>query len=160
MRRGAGVWYLAIFVASVGLLSIIAWDALRGRSRDRFLTLSPSSTSAESNIQVRQSTVTPSTPPTVPKAASIIQAVQRVTPTPSVAIAVPTPAIVVPSPEVETIAPWPLGTATTTFTKLGRFTSATPRNDGKRSCLEVWDPETHMTKEEWKTACERAPRNP
>src|SRR6478736_465444 len=106
MRRGAGVWYLAIFVAPVGLLlSIIAWDALRGRSRDRFLTLSPSSTSPGSNIQIRQSTATPSTPHAVSKAASIIQAVQRVTPTPSVAIAVPTPAIVVPSPEVETIAP-------------------------------------------------------
>ena len=47
MRRTAGVWYLAIFFASVGLLSIIAWDALRGRSHDHVLALSPSPMAAE-----------------------------------------------------------------------------------------------------------------
>ena len=171
MRRSPGLWYLAILVASVGILSIFAWDALRGRSRDHVLTLAPSPASLATESsgpprslipQPKPSAVEPNTAPEARIAAFGTQAAQQAMPTPSAPVVIPPPAVAVPTPELQAIAPWPFATVTTTFTKLGRLSGASPGDRGKRpqNCLALWDPETHMTKEEWKSACERAPLNP
>ena len=171
MRRSPGIWYLAILFASIGLLSIIAWDALRGRSRDRVLALDPSPVARESGNsrsprsqapQPKQAVAEPGALPEARIATSGQQTFQQATTTPPVPVAIPPPAVTVtaPVPEGQPIAAWPFATATTTFTRLGRLSGAPP-SDGKRSpnCLSLWEPATHMTKEEWKAACERAPRN-
>jgi hypothetical protein len=163
MRQALGVSYVVVVLVSVGLLSIIAWDALRNPSRDHALALSPSPTPAGPQIsQTRQSATAPNTPSEDRTAAFGTKAGQPATPTHPVAIAGSPPAVAPPTPQVQPIAQWPFATVTTTFTRLGRVTSAVPRNDGSQSqnCLALWDPETHMTKEEWKVACIRAPRTP
>ncbi len=162
MGRTVGVWYLTVLFASLGLLSIIAWDALRGRSHDHALALSPSPTAPEpanSSSQRSQtphpkpSAAEPSAPPAGLRGTFSAQAMQQTTPPAPAPVVIASPAVAVPPP------PWPSGTVTTTFTKLGRLTGASPREDHSQNCLAAWDPLTHMTKEEWKKACGRAPRN-
>ena len=169
MQRAPGVWYLAVFCASVLLLSIIAWDGLRDRSREHVLATEPSpairgtGSSDSPRSQIAQPAAEPSVPPDARMAAVGTKAMQQAAPTPPALVALPPPAVAVPAPEVQPpIASWAFATVTTTFTKLGRLSVAVPSNRGRRSqnCLALWDRETHMTKEEWQAACKRAPRNP
>jgi len=46
------------------------------------------------------------------------------------------------------LAPWPIATVPSKFTKLGCLSDAAPGDcvQGSQNCLELWDPETHMTK--------------
>ena len=163
-----GVWYVAVFFVSLSLLTIMAWDGLRGRSPDHRLALDPpnvprapgnSGPPGSPITETRQSAVDPSPLPADRTAAF---ATQLATPTPPAPVVIPPPAVSMAAPDVPAIAPWLSATVTTTFTRLGRLSVASPGDDGKRSqnCLAVWDRGTHMTKEEWKAACERARRNP
>jgi hypothetical protein len=164
MGRTVGVWYLTVLFASLGLLSIIAWDALRGRSHDPALSLSPTATEPGNSSSQRSQTphpkpsaAEPSEPPAGLRGTFSAQAMQQTTPPAPAPVVIASPAVAVPPPDVQP--PWPSGTVTTTFTKLGRLTGASPREERPQNCLAVWDPQTHMTKEEWKEACGRAPRN-
>ena len=166
MHRGPGVWYLAVFCVSVLLLSIIAWDGLRDRSREHVLAPEPSPPTrgtGSSGLPGSQPAAEPSVPPDARIAAVGTKAMQQAAPTPPALVALPPPADAVPAPEVQPpIASWAFATVTTTFTKLGRLSVAASTNSGKRSqnCLALWDRETHMTKEEWQAACKRAVRDP
>jgi hypothetical protein len=159
---GVGFWYLATAFASFGLLSIVALDAWRGQSHDHLPAGQTSSAPEQAaNRDAPKSRFTSATEPNSAASARSVgtQGVQQTNPTPPVLVVVPPPAVASPSNAVQSIPPWSFTTVTITFTKLGRLTVASTRDGGKRSqnCLALWDLETHMTKEEWKVACERSP---
>ena len=164
MLRSPGVWYLVILFASLGLLSAVALDALRGRSHDHVLAPSPVTVGAEhSGSPGSQKTLTeqlaggPSAPPATRISAFGTQAVQatlaQAAPAPT-----PSPVVAAPTPAMQAIPPWPSATVTTSSTPTESSAVALPRRS--QECFASWDRETHMTKEEWKAACERMPRRP
>jgi hypothetical protein len=161
MLRSPGVWYLATLFAALGLLSAIALDALRGRPQGHVLAPAPSPAPAgarNSESPKSQSGVESSTLPAARIAAFGTQAVQRATPAQPVSVVVPPSVIAVPAPEVQAIAPWPSATVTTSFTRADSVALSGDQGARSRSCLASWDRETHMSKDEWKEACQRTPR--
>ena len=156
MRRFAIIWPMAILF---GLLSIIAWDALTHRVRDQ----SPAARGTESRGSLTSripqsipSAAEPNTPPEVRIAAFVPKGVL-----PTVPVVIPPPAVVTSAAQGPPLAPWSITGETATFTELGRPSGA-PSEGVQRSqnCLDLWDPDTHMTKAQWKAACGRARRNP
>jgi hypothetical protein len=168
MLRSPGIYYLVIVFASLGLLSLIALDALRGRSHDhvRAARTSPDPNGPRDSRSGSQNFPIKPVAETVTLAAPRIpafgpRAEQQATPATTAAVAIP-PSAVDPAPAVQAVAPWSIATVTTSFTRAARSSVAAPGEAARRSpnCLAVWDRETHMTKDEWKAACGRAPRLP
>jgi hypothetical protein len=158
---GVGIWYLATVFASVALLSIIALDAWRGQSHEHDLSRQTSSAPKETtNRDAPKSRFTSVTEMSAAASARSFgtQGVPQTPPSPVLGVVQPT-AVASSAHAVQSIPTWSFTTVTTTFTKLGRLTVASPRDGRKRSqnCLALWDLATHMTKEEWKVACERSP---
>jgi hypothetical protein len=165
MLRSQGIWYSAVAFASFGLLSVIALDALRGQSHERILAhpTSPAPADAANGKAPKSHIASATEPDLAPATRSFgLQATQQTPPAPRELAVVPPLAVAVPTPEVRPIAPWAAATVTTTFTKLGRLSVAPPGEGGTRpqNCLALWDLATHMTKQEWKAACERSLRHP
>lgn len=169
MLRSPGVWYLATLLASLGLLSALALDALRGRSQDHVLARDPSPASrvagrgeqpASQVTQARQPAAEPSTPPAARMVAFGTQAMQGAAPAPPAVVATPPVVSAVPAPQRQAITPWFTDTVTTSFKRAGGLSAPLSGDRGTRlpGCLVSWDRETHMTKEEWKAACDRTPR--
>lgn len=165
MRRFAVIWPLAILS---GLFSIIAWDALS--RRDHVLVRDPSPAARESRWSLTSQTpqsvpsaAKPSMPPEVRIAAFVSKAMQQaITSPPTVPVVIPPPVVAAPAAQMPSLAPWSITTETAAFTEPGRPSGVAPSDGAQRSqnCLDLWDPDTHMTKAEWKTACGRASRNP
>ena len=161
MLRSPGVWYLATLFAALGLLSAIALDALRGRPQGHALSVAPSPAlggAGNSESPKSQSAAESSTLPAARIAAFGAQAMQQATRTPALPVVIPPSVIGIPAPEVRATAPWLSATVTTLFTRADSVPLSGDRGPRSRSCLASWDRETHMTKDEWKEACERTPR--
>ena len=166
MRRFAVIWPLAILF---GLFSIVAWDTLSQRA-NHVLARDPSpaalrtSGSLASPIpQSIPSTAEPSTPLEVRIAAFVSKTMQQaISSPPSIPVVIPPPDVATPAAQVPPLAPRSIISETPTFTELGRPSGAAPSEGARRpqNCLDLWDPDTHMTKAQWKAACGRAPRNP
>jgi hypothetical protein len=167
MLKSPGIWYLATLFASLGLLSVIALDALRSRSNDHVLTRKlaiPGGTRSKEapvpqTTETRQADVDPSLSPVIrapPFSADDAAAAASARPA-SVPTPPPAPAS---APLPQPTAPWISVTVTEQIAEspdspLSRYGSKLPKH-----CLALWDRETHMTKDEWRAACGRIPGNP
>jgi hypothetical protein len=152
MDRSAGKMYLATFIVVLGLLSVIGLDSLRGRSHDRVIPRNPSRQSTETG----QVVVNTSMPPAI-RSFEFRGEIEPIAPPASNAPLAIAPAVIpVRAPDVQAIAPWSDVTVTTSIAR-------TLPNDGRKDlqdCLGLWNPETHMTKNEWRAACKRMPGHP
>jgi hypothetical protein len=170
MLKTPGVWYLVTLFASLGLLSAIALDALHGRSPGHVLAFAPSPASggAKSSglpgsqapqIKPLVAAADPSAPPATRTSAFGTQAIQAAPPAPSGITPAP-PSVIAPTPAVQAMPQWPPAAVTTSTPSIpaGGWSVSVPRRS--QECAATWDRETHMTKEEWKAACERTQRRP
>jgi hypothetical protein len=156
MLKSPGIWYLTALFVSLGLLSLIAVDALRDRSHDHLFTASPVSetVSRGSDLhppQTRLPAVAASMPLDDAPSAASTHAPRENSPAAHVATGASSSA-----PGVQVMSPW-LSASVKISTVAGRAAVPLPASGGARTqpCAAAWDRDTHMTKEEWKTACRR-----
>jgi hypothetical protein len=175
------IWPSAVAVATLGLLlAATAADARGGRSGGRMrgiLVRAPSSTSTSSAaiaapasapnatspaaISAPTQAVQPDPPkPTAPTAN--VNTVGVIAPPPPPAPPTPVPQIAAPKSQVGAIAPLSNTTTTPTAQVTGGSSGValpeTPGGgrEGLQACMDFWDSATHMTKAEWKAACQRS----
>ena len=174
MLRSPIIWYLATLVASLGLLVVIALDALRGRPTDHILPRNLASVGATGStgaltpqkVETKQPVVDASSgsamkarafPADDPHAAATPTPDTVSMPAPGTATVTPAPASV---PLPQATAPWPSVTVTSSIAESASNASLVNEPKRPNECLALWDRETHMTKEEWKAACGRLPGQP
>jgi len=167
MLKSPGIWYLATLFASLGLLSVIALDALRSRPNDhvptRKLAIPGGTRSKEAPVpqvtETRQPVVDPSLSSVIrapPFSADVAASAASVRP-----VSLPTPPPAPASaPLAQPTVPWTSVTVTEQIA--GSPDSPFSGHGSKRPkhCLALWDRKTHMTKDEWRAACGRIPGNP
>jgi hypothetical protein len=152
MLKSPGIWYLTALFVSLGLLSLITVDALRDRSHDHLFTASPVSETVNLRPpQTRLPAVAASMPLADAPSAAGTHAAREASPAAHVATGASSPA-----PGVQVMSPWP-SPSVKISTVAGRAAVPLPASGGARTqpCAAAWDRDTHMTKEEWKTACRR-----
>jgi hypothetical protein len=171
MLRSPLIWYLATLFASLGLLVAIGLDALSGRITDHILPRNVAGSGATGSTGAavkprRAETKHPAAdassssvkkPPALP-----IDGAQAAAPPAPVSISKPAPATPAAAtvPVAPTSAPWPSVTVTNSIAASSSNASAADGRKRANDCLALWDRETHMTKEEWRTACGRIPGQP
>ena len=152
MRGSLGITYLVALSLSLGLLAIIAIDAMRRVPNDQPLTAQREAIQSNSDA--------------APQAQTLAVAVPLVDASPSTAGASATQAVRPPvsgpaHPSPQAVPAWPSAMVQVSRVA-GRAAVPLPR-DSKvtaKACLSTWDRDTHMTKEDWKAACQRAARAP
>lgn len=153
--------------AAVALGSVLAAtvaDARGGRSGGHlraFLSHAPSATSPATIAPAE--TLQPAAAATKSSTPSINLNTVGAIPTPQApAAAAPAPQTAAPIPQRDAIAPLSSSTAVpTTQTTGGSSGVALPETpgggrEGLQACLEFWDSATHMTRAEWRAACQRS----
>jgi hypothetical protein len=164
--------YIRLLAVTAALLLPSAADAKGGHSHGRArgtIGVQSTSQSVKGDPPASQLTLqatptaaassTATTTGTIP--ASSIKAVSTL-PTPPPAL-IPTPASVIgaPPPQPQIIAPLSLPIPLSTTVGSGGSSGVSlPGGGGKslQDCIAFWDRETHMTKPEWKAACQRSIR--
>jgi hypothetical protein len=171
------MWPSVVAVASLGIvLTATAADARGGRSGGRmrgFIAQAPGSTSPDSPTSPASSTspaataaptqaVPPGAEPTKSEPTVNFSTVGTITPPPAPPAAAPAPQIAAPIPQLGAITPLSdsaaVPTAQVTGGSSGVALGETPGGgrEGLQACMEFWDSATHMTKPEWKAACQRS----
>src|SRR6476661_3982214 len=142
MRRSLSTSYLIALSVSLGLLAIVAIDAMRRSPNDLPPTAQHKPSHGPSDTAQRVPILAVAAPPVdVPPPA----------PAPQVAPpSAPGPARSAP----QDASTWPSATVHVS-TVAGRAAVPLPRDSGpsEKPCVTRWDRDTHMTKEEWKAAC-------
>ena len=143
MRGSLGITYLVALSLSLGLLAIIAVDAMRRVPN-----------AIESNSDA------------APQAPTLAVAVPPVDASPSTAGASAPQAALPPAsgpahPSPQVVPAWPSAVVQVSRVA-GRAAVPLPRDREvtAKACLATWDRDTHMTKEDWKAACQRVARAP
>jgi len=150
MRRSLGVSYLVALSVSLGLLAIVAIDAMRRSPNDQ-PAAAQRKPSQGPGVTAQRTPILAVAAPAVDGSAPPVSAPAPVTP-PSQ----PGPAH--PAPKDVSVSAWPSAMVQVS-TVAGRAAVPLPRDSGvpEKSCLARWDRDTHMTKAEWKAACQRTP---
>jgi hypothetical protein len=180
LMQAGRIWPSVMAAATLGfLLAATAADARGGRSsgRMRGFVSTPSSTSAVNSTSPASSTspvnstspaaiaaptqaVEPAAAPT--KAKINLSTVGIIAAPPAPPAAAPTPQVAAPISQLGTITPLSdtaaVPTAQVTGGSSGVPLPETPGGgrEGLQACMEFWDAATHMTKAEWKAACQRS----
>ena len=167
MFRSPLTWYMAVLFVSLGLLSAMVLDALRGRPTDHHhvLARNPAIPGATGGItEKRQGIVDPSPPPVIHVPALRSLEARTASPAP-----VNPPTTAIPAPVTQPSAPWSSITVTTSISespsgissgeldakKAHKGASKDTFAEQLKSCQADWDPATHMTKDEWGATCRR-----
>jgi hypothetical protein len=170
------MWVPVVAAATLGfVLTATAADARGGRSGGRmrgFVARAPGSTSPDPSTSPASSTspaataptqaVQPAAVPTKSEPTVNFSTVGTITPPPAPPAAAPTPQIAAPIPQLGAITPLSdsaaVPTAQATGGSSGVALGETPGGgrEGLQACMEFWDSATHMTKAEWKAACQRS----
>jgi hypothetical protein len=164
------IWPWVVVAALGFLLAATVADARGGRSSGRIggsvsapRSTVPVSSTSPAAVSAPTQAVQPDPPPTKSKASSVnLSTVGTVATPPPPAPAAPVPQIAAPISQLGTIAPLSdttaVPTAQVTGGSSGVSLSETPGGgrEGLQACMEFWDSATHMTKAEWKSACQRS----
>jgi len=164
MFRSPSIWYLATLFASLGLLLAITLIAPRSRPDDHVLARKLAIPSATGSLraptpQMPETDIDPSLPSVIrepPVSSHVAEAAASATP---VSVPMPVPTTAVSAPLAKATAPWSSVTVTTQIA--GSPNDPLPRHGTPlQDCLALWDRETHMTRDEWRAACQRTPGHP
>src|SRR6476469_10570811 len=141
MLKSRGISYLVVLSLSLGLSAIVMIDVLRRPPTHTPLAanLKPSHSPGDADLQVKTAVAAP------PNGTAGGSAIQPALPN------APASAKQAPS--------WPFATVEVS-TVAGRASVPVPRESraAAKTCVASWDKDTHMTKEEWSAACQRAPK--
>jgi hypothetical protein len=148
MRKSRGISYLVALSLSLGLSAIVAIDILRRAPSGAPLAAHLKRTQSPSGADLQVKIPVAAAPPNGTAGGSAIQPAL-----PSSAGAAPGSAKQAPS--------WPSATVEIS-TFAGRAAVPVPRESkaAAKTCAASWDKDTHMTKEEWSAACQRADHQP
>lgn len=154
MFRSRRYCVLATAAAFASLYPIASVDARGGRSHGR----SPAMASAHPAVRA-QSPADPPAKPDPPAAATgpNLKSVGVLPTPPAPPTPAPAAAIGVPTPRPAAVAPLSAALPSSTALATGGSTGVSlpgGGHEGLQACLEFWDRETHMTRAEWKVACQ------